>query len=313
MNLSDRLHAAADRPVDVPDLLPRARAARARQRTLAAVGVMGVVAAGTAAVSLWPSPTTPALPAAPATPSVVPEAAALTPDQILERCADQLAAHDASPRFADLPADGWGLAHPERTYTDGDLVALVQEDQPERAYLPKLCLLTDEPVDPLTDLVPTTDSPLLAAFVAETAPLSAALPEDFRDAQVPHATEAGGIVGAILELDGERWTALASPLAYDFGRNAVYPVVDTTEHIVGLAEALGSNAGKASGPAGAWWMGAGSIAEDAATIELSGPVEATFPVVDGAFVVVAHDPDATGLERAHVRVLAEDGTVLSEE
>lgn len=334
MSLPDQLRDAADQPIETPNLLPRARAARSRRRLagIAAGAAATTVTVALAAAWLPIRPDVPAVPlpadASSSAPPAGPVDQALTAERIVEICTPQMAAYEGHPRFLEDSASSWALLHPERAYELGDLVSLVPENSTAGASLPRLCILDEDgSPNPLETLRPTADAAWLPAFASEletnlipklegSTTVWESVPNpvpDLSEATVVHASEAKHVVATILELDGRRYGAVVSPQAYDFGTQRIVPL-ELLEPSLDIAfdDMLGGPAGKSIGPDGAFHTGVGRLPDGAAKIVFSGPADAEVPVVDGAYAFVVHVPGATTLEPLHYQVLDGAGKVLHE-
>lgn len=339
--LHDRLSAAADDSgtplrTDLPSLLERAQASRRRRtRTTAgavlltsvalvgtAVGVRAVLPSGDQGTD--PDRRTPQS-VQPATPD-----APVPADEIVRRCLPQLAKYAANPMYPgldDATAGQLALVHPERSYTPGEVVAV--QDRGGNAN-PAMCLLPEkgqeqDPV-PFSAFDPSPQRPerllqlcsenLGAGFTLdpethEVVPLDEATP-DLRGARITAADSNGPVVAAALRLGNEAYSCFLGPVTWDTGVTEVAGSVRSgyTLH-QGFTTSGGSNKSIVDETA-SWYLGAGMLPADAATIELivGGADAARFPVRDGGYAFVHKDPGPGGLLDTGYRVLDADGKVL---
>ncbi|MFT3888641.1 MAG: hypothetical protein QM713_10840 [Arachnia sp.] len=216
--LRDGLRRTAD-DVDfaVPDLLPRARAARLRRRLgVAAVCVAGVVAgaviipgqlAATRTVPAEPGPASTHAPVPTPSPTAGPTASAdgmLAPDEIVRRCLPTLGASVA--RYGPAPAD----LHVARTrgYREGDLVRLVSDSGWDPSALCSIPAAGASQPTAWADLLGSSGTivpQLEACSELYTRPDGGYDTVDVRGADVVSFSAAGPLVDVLVATGGERY------------------------------------------------------------------------------------------------------------
>lgn len=332
--LTNRLaNLAEEQHFTVPDLVPTARAARRRRKTMVGAGAalvaMSAVAGGALIVQNQSRQDAlpPASPSASA-PAVTPTAtndvpvAALSDEVIVSRCQQQMA------KYAELPGHGpvkaWTVAH-AREYAVGDLVLLADASDPETSALCRIPAEGQESAAvSFSDLIPAVadEKAVLAACSEQFRmhPSREGEPdyntEDLRWGNLVAVEQAGEAVYAYVETEEHGYSCLLTPADSEVSSSFGYaPTRFTAAQPKGFEPSINSasygDGGKTgSGSPETYVWATGKLPAEAATIKLI-DADVSIPVKDGFYHSLAVVPGLA--DTNSFTILDASGNVLFEQ